>query len=448
MKSISHSDLRDHATEDRIDRIWNRIDADLPAAPVSQLTSIPTSIPTPNPVAMRDGHSATGRWSSVLVAVAASLAAGLLVGKIIWDRPALVEMAETSVIPAVEIAQAQNQTQYQIHEIYAAGVRARSYPLPGGGQVVLSHSTMLEVVSEQADTIELRLVQGEATIDASEVSSNNRVVVLSGEASLVTQGGGVVHVKRNDEVLEVYVTNGTASVRSPSGEHSLSKGDSVHAALLHQAKPVDSVSVAHVPTRLRLAARSTAAAEQETPRPAMQDSKPDWKTKKEAGDIQGAFISLQSQPGGIDAAIFAATDTDGLWAVYDVARGRDVAAAFRALERVVNAFPNDDSTQTAAYKLSRYYRSIGQSELAERWSALAAAASPDGELTEDALCEQFRSAPNESSAKRHAQEYLVKYPNGRCKADAQRLISGESSENNDPTTGPSDDEQASDTPPS
>ncbi|PKN48387.1 MAG: hypothetical protein CVU63_05205, partial [Deltaproteobacteria bacterium HGW-Deltaproteobacteria-20] len=79
---ISRSDLRDHATEERIDRIWERIDADLPAA---------------------DGAASPSRWMvGVLAAVVASLAGGLLLGKLIWDQPVPVEVSSTPTVATTD----------------------------------------------------------------------------------------------------------------------------------------------------------------------------------------------------------------------------------------------------------------------------------------------------------------------------------------------------------
>ena len=125
----------------------------------------------------------------------------------------------------------------------------------------------------------------------------------------------------------------------------------------------------------------------------------------------------------------------------------DSAAAFRSLARVVETFPDDASAPLAAYKLGNYYRRAGQDELANKWFARVAA-SPDGVLTEEALCEQFRTAPNETEARRHAQDYLIKFPNGRCKAHAQQLISGEPSDDkdDDPPSTPESEHKGESTP--
>jgi len=97
---------------------------------------------------------------------------------------------------------------------------------------------------------------------------------------------------------------------------------------------------------------------------------------------------------------------------------------------VTEAFPNDASAQLAAYKLGNYYRRAGKHEEANKWFARAAE-STEGVLAEDALCNQFRNALQEEEALRFAQEYLAKYPDGRCKQEAERLVADGPSEPDD-----------------
>jgi len=396
---ISRSDLRDHATEERIDRIWERIDADLPAV---------------------DGAASPSRWMvGVLAAVVASLAGGLLLGKLIWDQPVPVEVSSTPTVATTDAERSLG--------VFAAGTRGQTYPLPGGGQIVLSPGTMLELVRQQGNVVELRLVQGEATIDTMGVPSDKLVAVFAGEALLSTQGGGLVRVRRDEHDLEVRVADGSVSVRSPDGEQRLAKGDHVRTALLRTARPVARlVPVPEASSPAFPVQQPVAVAEPPAPGPSV----PDWQVRSRAGDSDDAFRLLRAQPGGIDAVILAAGDADSLWEIHDVAIRQDPGAAYRALTRVAEAFPGDASAQLAAYKLGNYYRRAGQHELANKWFAQAAE-SPEGVLAEDALCKQFRTAPNETEALRFAQEYLVKYPDGRCKPEAERLISGDPSDETD-----------------
>lgn len=404
---ISRSDLRDHATPERIDRIWEQIEADMPALESS--TSSPPRL-----------------MVGVVAAVAASLAGGLLLGKLIWDQP-----LPADVVPSPTVASAGPDPSLGV---FAAGTRGQSFDLPGGGRLVLSPGATVEVVRQQGDTLELRLVQGEATINTAGSPPRQLVAVLAGEATLSTQGGGVVRVRRNEHDLEVSVADGHVSVHSPDGDQNLVKGQHARAIPLRSIRPTARV-VTPLPrgsARVEIEGEPVAIAE---PAAVVPAPLPDWQSRSRAGDVQDALRLLRSQPGGIDGAIQSATDADTLWEIHDVASSQDPGAAYRALTRVAEAFPMADSAQAAAYKLGNYYRRAGQHELANKWFARAAE-SAEGVLAEDALCKQFRTAPNEGEALRFAQEYLAKYPDGRCKHEAERLMAGDPSEDGEEPADP------------
>lgn len=402
--TISRSDLRDHATPERIDRIWERIDADL-------------SVPDMSPGA------SSRMMVGVLAAVVASLAGGVLLGKLIWDQP---NAAEVSAAPTVAAAPPENDP-----SVFAAGTQGRSYPLPGGGHLQLSPGTTVEVVRHQGDALELRLVQGEATIDTAGASSQKLVALVAGEAMLSTQGGGVVRVRRNEHDLDISVADGEVSVRSPDGSHQVAKGDPVLAVPLRRVRPTARLMAPAPEGSSRVEVVREAVPVQDSP--AISPTLPDWQARSRVGDTQEALRLLRAQPGGVDGAIQAAGDADALWEIHDVAIRHDPVAAYRALTRVAEAFPGDASAQLAAYKLGNYYRRAGQHDQANKWFARTAESS-EGILAEDALCKQFRTSPNPEEARKFAQEYLVRYPDGRCKREADRFIAGESSDNSEEET--------------
>src|SRR3954469_6364452 len=129
---ISPNDLRDHADEARIARVWDRIERDLggfeaPAARPPRL---------------------------VYLAIAAAFAAfggGILVGKLAFqDRPggavAVVASPDRSTV-----------------DVLAAGSEGRTFALPGGGMLTLQPGATVEI--ERGGTSTLKLLQGEASID-------------------------------------------------------------------------------------------------------------------------------------------------------------------------------------------------------------------------------------------------------------------------------------------
>lgn len=389
---ISRSDLRDHATPERIERIWEQVEASLP-------------IPEPST------GSPSRLMFGVTAAVAASLAGGLLLGKLIWDQPL---PADVSPVATLSTASAE-----QPSEVFAAGSRGQSFALPGGGNLELSPGATVEVVRHEGDTLELRLVQGEATIDTAGSPPQKLVALLAEEATLSTQGGGIVHVRRSDHDMDVSVRDGHVNVRSPDGDQRLGKGE--HASAI----PIRSIR----PTTARVAPQPRGSAPVEESgipvpsEPIVAVAPPaDWRAASRANDIPGALEMLRAQPAGIDGAIQSAADPDMLWDIHDVALKHDPAAAMRALMRVVDAFPGDASAQMAAFKLGDYYKKAGQAELSRKWYARAAGT--DGALAEDAVCRLLRSTQNEQEALRLAQEYVAKYPDGRCKQDAEQVMAG------------------------
>src|SRR5688500_13681471 len=111
---ISPGDLRDHADEDRIERIWGRIEHNLNHA-----------------------YAAPRRRTRVSVLLAAAslcaFAGGIVVGKLSSEAPSRV------TIPAPTSADR------PAANLFAAGTQAVTYALPGGGEIVLKPGTTVEM---------------------------------------------------------------------------------------------------------------------------------------------------------------------------------------------------------------------------------------------------------------------------------------------------------------
>jgi tetratricopeptide (TPR) repeat protein len=162
--------------------------------------------------------------------------------------------------------------------------------------------------------------------------------------------------------------------------------------------------------------------------PMVTIASPDWRSKYNTGDLADALDLLRQSPGGIDGAIVTARSAAELAAISDIARakGGDPAAALNALTQLVDRFPSDPYAEIAAYTLGGMYEKIGQSDQAQKY--FERARSLKGVLAEDALCKQIRAehrAGRKDEAKRMAKEYVIKYPDGRCKEDVERALSGE-----------------------
>lgn len=164
----------------------------------------------------------------------------------------------------------------------------------------------------------------------------------------------------------------------------------------------------------------------EEPTPEPPSAGPSWLARYNSGSYADARDLLAREPGGIRGAIASARDAFQLTALAEIAwSGGDQPSAVTALTRVATDFQGGQYAQIAAYKLGKFYESQGQSALAGSYAALARSLSANGNLDEDALCIQIRSANERAEALQMAEDYLAKYPHGRCKDDAERVIANE-----------------------
>jgi hypothetical protein len=389
---IRPDDLREPATEDRIERIWERIESDLALG---------------EPAARwRASRLALG----VAAVVAASFCFGVVAGRHVWrDRAgAAAPLSAASGDPITLI------------EVLAAGTQGRTFPLPGGGQIALSPGATVEIAHRSGAALSLRLVQGEAAVDIAAVPLERAVSILAGDATLATHAGSVLRVRHTGDAVDVAVTDGSVQITSPSGTRRLGRGERADAVPIRASVATAPTVAARGPVPMGLYVREEPlAGDARAPIAAA----PDWRVQANAGELGPAFDLLRRQPGGVDGAIGSARTAAELMEIHDVAQsGGDPAAAMRALSRIVDAFPGDAYAQLAAFKLGNAYKTMGQSDKAQAYFERARRF--QGALAEDALCKQMRTS-NKNDALRMAREYLGKYPDGRCKDDAERIAGGE-----------------------
>jgi hypothetical protein len=243
-----------------------------------------------------------------------------------------------------------------------------------------------------------------------------------------------VFVRRNSSDIDVRVASGSAELVWPSGTRELSTGERIESvpmrvllAPVSQVEPVDDDDPRPHRRRLPQPPEMTSLPHGiETPM--ITIAPPDWRSKYNAGELAPALELLRQGSGGIDGAIVTARSAAELAAISDIARakGGDPAAALNALTQLVDRFPSDPYAEIAAYTLGGMYEKIGQPDQAQKY--FERARSLKGVLAEDALCKQIRAehrAGRKDEAKRMAQEYVIKYPDGRCKEDVERALSGE-----------------------
>ncbi|MGK4008858.1 FecR domain-containing protein [Sorangium sp. So ce1036] len=414
---IAPADLRDHATEERIARVWDRIEHDVQAR---------------EPQAPRRAGVAALLAAATLTA----FAGGLWVGRAVFREP--------QAAPA-PLAVAKADDMPSLVDVFAAGSHARTFPLPGGGKIVLRPGTTVEVEQANGGALTLRLVQGEASVDTASAVRTAALAIVAGEARLSTSAGSVLRVRHNVDDIDVDVTDGAVKLTSPAGSRELGRGDA--AAEVPIRRRTTAVAPPEEAPRPRVAVAPSppsssspppprsSAAQAHVESPAASPPAPDWRARYNAGDVAEALRSLKQQPGGVDGAIASARTAKELMDLSDLLRdksgdhstGDDRGAAMRALTRVVEGFPSDANAQIAAYTLGNMYASMGDQALAAKYYEQARTLSPEGNLAEDSFCKRIRAevvAGRKEEASVMAREYVATYPDGRCE-DVRQLVSGE-----------------------
>jgi hypothetical protein len=381
---IAPADLRDHAEEERIDRVWARLDAELPGvAPAASRRPIFTYL--------------------AIAAAFSAFAGGVVVGKTSF---------QSQVFTAIAPVQATERTTV---DVLAAGSEGRSFALPGGGQLMLQPGATVEVERAGGD-LTLKLLQGAASIDTVSAQVGAGLMIVAGEARLNTQAGSVVNVTRNQDDLDVSVSDGSVSITSPAGEKKrLGRDEHEDRVPLHAAAAVASPTASppiHGPRIPRGGGRPIAA----RPIKTLPVAGAGWLARYEANDFEGALPLLRQEPGGIVGAISSAHTASELMAISSLARkGGDPGAGMSALRTVVDRFPDDPNAQVAAYSLAGMLQKGGNPDEARNY--LDRAKNLNGPFAERALCRRIKdeySAGHKDEANRQASEYVAKYPDGRC----------------------------------
>ncbi len=406
---IAPADLRDHAEEARIDRIWARIEPELAVAPAASRRPVLAYL--------------------AIAAAFSAFAGGVFVGKVAFQGP---------VLTAIAPVQSNERTTV---DVLAAGTQGRTFPLPGGGQLQLQPGATVEV-ERAGGQLTLKLLQGAASVDTLSAPQTPGLMIVAGEAQLNTQAGSVVTVRRNQDDLDVSVSDGSVSITSPADPQprKLGRGSQVDGVPLHTAVAVLSPTS---PPAVRTPLLTAGAHRPNQPRAGGKSATvdaPGWLTSYENNEDTTALALLRQLPGGLPGAISNARSAQELMAISTIARGKDgdPGAAISALKSVVDRFPEDVNAQMAAMSLARMYQAAGKSDLATAY--LERANKLNGPLAEDALCHRVkgeRSAGHKDEAVRLAREYVAKYPDGRCKDDVELALESDNGSGGSPAAPPS-----------
>lgn len=393
---IAPNDLRDHADEARVARVWDRLEQDL--------------------TGMREApqQRSSGLVAVLLAATMAAFGGGLVVGKALWSEPK--GATPTAIASSDESV---------FLDVLAAGSHERTVPLPGGGHITLSPDTTVEVERASDGSLTLRLVRGEASVDTDRIARPD-LAIVAGDARLSANSGSRVRVRRNQDDMDVAVSDGTVRLTSPAGSRELGRGDRASAVPIRADVAIAPTGVVRprLPAPMR---RSSEDPTNEAP-PEAVVAAPDWRARLKENDFTGALTLLRQQPGGLDGAITAAKSATELMQISDLARkGGERGAALTALSRVVDSFPGDPNAQVAAFLLGKMYEEAGQRALAQTYFDKSRSLSPEGALAEDALCKKIQAentAAHKDEAARLGKEYLGKYPNGPCKEIVESILAG------------------------
>lgn len=399
--------LRDHADEARVERIWARLERNLPLAPHGRAVA-----------AMR-----APRWAALCAAAAIGGLVTFGVEQLAGHRSRHDDgraplLAASDSAPTV---------------VFAAGTNRRDYALPGGGRISVMPGTIVDTVSSDARGLTLRLVRGEASVSTTGAGGAGRatpLAMLVGNAEITTALGDL-HLRHRGDLADFEVLGGSAEVTSPDAELGLRKTMLRSNQVLTVPLRLRTAEVVPPSTPVRLHNGPTRDDEPQvsvSPVLPLPPAAPGWRDYCAAGDFSAALDLLRQEPGGGQTAITAAQgagDLDCISYAYR-ARGGDRTVAVQALERMVADFPSSAYATNALFQLARLYEQAGKLDKARSYYERYRSLSPDGVLAEDALCQAILAAGKageREAVTRLAQEYRTQYPDGPCEVeDIERLV--------------------------
>jgi TolA-binding protein len=173
-----------------------------------------------------------------------------------------------------------------------------------------------------------------------------------------------------------------------------------------------------------------AAEQQEEPAPPADEKPPaaaavpGWQVLAGQLDYEAARRALDGE-GGFETALAQAAP-EQLMILHDIARATgDRAQALRALQRVVERFPDDPNAPIAAWSLGNLLEASGDRAGAAQAYSRYRSLSPQGDFAEDALARQVQVAVEQGDlpqARRLAAQYEQDFPNGRHIDELQALL--------------------------
>jgi len=234
------------------------------------------------------------------------------------------------------------------------------------------------------------------------------VTVTEGSVGISGAVVGEERAVRAGETLRVFV-----------GEHRLELANTAELAAGERVKPggAGPALATSVPEREAAPSLTSEPVKPDTtptPLSATSPRAPDWREFARRGSLREAFAAAQAT--GFDAACQSASPSE-LLQLGDGARlSGNSASAKQALTRLRSAFPADSRRAAAAFALGKvaFDQTHAYAEAAE-WFATSIREQPGGSLVREAagrLIEARRRAGDDAGARRAAESYLARYPDG------------------------------------
>ena len=420
---IDSSDLRDHADDERVERIWNRLEADLDAnalfdrhssgdgSSLSEGSTRRSSRPAP-----RHGWAAapgrTRAWA--VLAAAAMFGGGLYVGRVVGSAD-------------VDHSLAARSTKELALDVFASGSESRVFSLPNGASLALDPESTVEVAEISDSGTTLRLLHGSAAVDNTHVGSGS-VSIVAGEARLTASAGGVVSVRRNEHDVDVAVTSGTVQVEGPDmAPMQLAPGDRRHVPILRATTLLDPVSPRRTDGPLPVTRGRTASVDERSEHasssPTVDDAVaplPSWRAQYNVNQWDKAYDTAAAQ-GDISTMIDRSQSASELTALSDITGKKKLSAlSMKAARRVIDEFPGDPNISMLAMRVANMLTAAQKPELAQKYYELA---KRGGQFDSDIDCRWLENADvcSVETAPR-ATTYLEKFPNGSCRDLAESLV--------------------------
>jgi transmembrane sensor len=313
---------------------------------------------------------------------------------------------------------------------------ARTFFLTDGSIVTLKAGATLRVLENDGAAVVALLASGGARFDV-QPGGPRRWTIECGVAAIEVVGTRF-SIERQPGRVRVAVEHGTVLVRGdrvPDRVEKLTDGDAlevtetgapVAAPKTLVPSPTGFESVDASTPLPRTAASPSSGAAAQAGDPAAAASSPPWRELARRGEYSAAYALLGTS--GIGHVSADGTVSD-LLAVADVARlSGHPGEAVAALQHIVATYPDDPRAALAAFTLGRVELDAldDAADAADAFARAIVLGVPDG-LLEDAyarLVEARARAGDRAGARRAAQTYRERFPNGTRAASIDRWLGG------------------------